>query len=134
MQICVFAAQSAVVMGGFQLGTIAMATSKQSHAGSAAEVALMVGKAMIEWIRATFRILFVQQASSTGREISRRGSTVIVRSYDDFMFHVVDIDANGGPELVGEYAIYRNAVIAAELWEFSKQRRNDDLAKSVSDS
>lgn len=63
--------------------------------------------------------------ATPGVEISRRGSTVICRSRQDFMFHVVDVCAEGGPELVGEYAIYRNAVIAAELWEYSKRKKTE---------
>lgn len=61
---------------------------------------------------------------STGKEISRRGSTVIVRSYKDLMFHVVDSAAEGGPELVGEFAIYSNAVLQAELWENRRCEEN----------
>jgi len=57
----------------------------------------------------------------TGKDVGRFGSTVIIRSYKDFMFHVVDIAAEGGPELVGEYSIYRNAVIGAECWELRKR-------------
>ena len=67
-------------------------------------------------------VFMVAENGQTCREISRRGSTVIVRNYKDLMFHVVDIAADGGPEIVGEYAIYRNAVIAAELWEYSKRK------------
>lgn len=59
---------------------------------------------------------------ATGREVSRRGSTCIVRDYKTLMFNVVDIAANEGPEHVGEYAIYRKAVIAAERWEYSKRK------------
>lgn len=64
-----------------------------------------------------------RETETTCREVSRRGSTAIVRNYKDCMFHVVDIMAEGGPELVGEYAIYRNAVRAAELWEQAKRHR-----------
>lgn len=79
----------------------------------------IVGR-LAKWVVSLFSS--AESDDSTCREISRRGSTVIVRSYKDLMFHVVDICAEGGPELVGEYAIYRNAVIAAELWEYSKRK------------
>ena len=83
-------------------------------------MAVIVGR-LAKWFVSLFTE--AKQDNSTCREIARRGSTVIVRCYKELMFHVVDIAAEGGPELVGEYAIYRNAVIAAELWEYSKQRK-----------
>lgn len=65
--------------------------------------------------------VFGANGTQVGEVISRRGACVIIRDYESFMFTVVDIEAEGGPEIVNEYAIFRNAVIGAECWELRKQ-------------
>lgn len=84
------------------------------------------------WLAAFAARIFVSRTKvfgvsgkQVGEVISQRGSCVIIRDYGSFMFTVLDTEAEGGPKIVNEYAIYRNAVIGAELWEYNKRNARE---------